>query len=228
MELNFKEFMLNELFDSSVEEIDWGNSSGQNWMGIFFVPTKGMNSQGALTLRQKQKVSGNPWVAPPGHTKFQVNIKIDFAPSRYLATHYDANSFDVNGLGKGHLLAQVNFKRHSGNGATFERPDQQQRNPDENLVFGTVRKAVEDVISRSGANVTGILFVSHQDADPESAGKRLKTYKLLAKTVGSRHGFVQVPALHDETNILLIKKEFIGHIGSQKWPNALTSGPVIV
>ena len=73
------------------------------------------------------------------------------------------------------------------------------------MVFGTVRKAVEDVIA--------------QDADPESAGKRLRTYKLLAKTVGSRHGFVQVPSLHDETNLLLIKKEFIGHKGSQKWPN---------
>jgi len=146
-------------------------------MGIFFVPTKGMNPQGALDLRQKQKTS------------------------------------------KGHLLAHVNFKRSSSSGATFERPDKNQRNPDENLVFGTVRKAVEDVIARSGANVTGILFVSHQDADSESAGKRLRTYKLLARTVGSRHGFVQVPSLHDETNLLLIKKEFIGHKGSQKWPN---------
>ena len=188
-------------------------------MGIFFVPTKGMNPQGALDLRQKQKTSKSPWVAPPGHTKFQVNINIAFAPSRILKQHYDANLFDVNGVGKGHLLAHVNFKRSSSSGATFERPDKNQRNPDENLVFGTVRKAVEDVIARSGANVTGILFVSHQDADSESAGKRLRTYKLLARTVGSRHGFVQVPSLHDETNLLLIKKEFIGHKGSQKWPN---------
>lgn len=217
---NFKEFMLNELFDSSIEDIDWGRSSGKSWMGIFFVPNKGMNPQGALALRQKQKQSKNPWAAPPGHTKFQVNITIDFAPSRYLQTHYDANQFDAGGPGgKGHLLAQVNFKRATATGGlTFERPEQGQINPDENLVFGTVRKALEHVLSVSGANVTGILFVSHQDADDESAAKRLRTYKLIARTLGPRYGFAQVPSLHDQTNILLIKKEFFGHIGSQKWP----------
>lgn len=31
---------------------------------------------------------------------------------------------------------------------------------------------------------------------------------LIAKTVAPRYGFVQVPALHDQTNILLIKKEY--------------------
>jgi hypothetical protein len=181
------------------------------------------NPQGALNLRQKQKASKNPWAAPPGHTKFQVNITIDFAPVRYLQAHYDASQFDAGGsAGKGHLLAQVNFKRASETGLTFERPEQGQINPDENLVFGTVRKAVEQVLSTSGANVTGVLFVSHQDKDDVSAAKRLRTYKLIAKTVAPRFGFVQVPALHDETNILLIKKEYVGitnqHTPSAKWP----------
>lgn len=220
MELNFKEFMLNELFNSSIEEIDWGKSSGKNWMGIFFVPNKGMNPQGGLDLRQKQKTSKNPWGTPPGHTKFQINIGIDFAPTRYLQSHFDASKFDARGYGSGHLLAQVNFKRATETGQlTFERPEQGKINPDENLVFGTVRKGVEQVISNSGAKVTGILFVAHQDLDEESAAKRLRTYKLMAKTIGPKYGFVQVPSLQDETNILLIKKEFVGHIGSQKWPN---------
>jgi len=224
MILNFKEFFLNELFDSSIEDIDWGKSSGKSWMGIFYVPNKGMNPEGAISLRQKQKTSKNPWAAPPGHTKFQVNISIDFAPTRYLAANYDVNQFNAGGPGgKGHLLAQVNFKRASETGGlTFERPEQGQINPDENLVFGTVRKAVEQVLSTSGANVTGVLFVSHQDVkSDDSASKRLRTYKLIARTIGPKHGFVQVPSLYDETNILLIKKEYAGinqHIPSRKWP----------
>lgn len=220
MELSFRDFVLNELFDSSVE-IDWGKSSGRSWSGIFFVPVKGMNPEGAAQLRQRQKQSQRPWDAPPGHIKYSVNITIDFAPTRYLIQNFDPKEFNTFGTGKGHLLAQVNFKRHTTKGATFERPGEGERGGDENLVFGTVRKGIEDVLTQSGAKITGIHFVSHSDQDAESASKRLRLYKTIGKVLAPRYGFVQVPskAMND---ILLIKKEYVR--GKDQAPFAIPIG----
>jgi hypothetical protein len=212
MELNFKDFLLAELFDSSIEYIDWGRSSGNKWQGIFFVPVKGMNPAGAKALREKQRNSDRPYATPPGHVKYMVNIDIGFAPVAWLARRFDGDEFfTVGSAGGGHLLAQVWFKRQTADGSmTFERPGDNDRETDQNLVFGTVKKALEDVMQQSKANITGILFVSHTDADPEDAAKRLKVYKLIARVVAPKWGFIPIqPIADNEKDLLLIKKEFV-------------------
>ena len=222
--------MLNELFDTSIEHIDWGNSSGSNWTGIFFVPVVGMNQAGAQALREKQRNSAQPWATPPGHIKYLLNVKVYFAAPKMLLYYYDLSSFN---FGKGILIADVSFKRfvQTGQGnqgyMTYERPQMGERMANDRLVFGTVIKGIQDIMER-GANITGVRFVSHQDyAGEENAAKRLSVYKRLASVIAPRYGFVQVPHLREEADILLVKKEFQQQQQQQKVPVAKFASPTL-
>lgn len=212
MELHFRDFLISELFDTAIEYIDWGQSSGKKWQGIFFVPVKGMNPAGAKALREKQRQGPNPYAAPPGHIKYLVNIDIGFASVAWLSKRFNAGEFFTGGPGgQGHLLAQVWFKRQGKQGLTFERPGEGEQEADQNLVFGTVKKALEEVMAKTRANITGILFVSHTDSDQEDAAKRLRVYKLISRVVAPKWGFMPVDptAADNEKDLLLIKKEFM-------------------
>lgn len=198
----FKQFF--EVFDSSVE-IDWGKSSGNRWLGFFWVPVK----QQGFKVYQGDDI---PHAVPVIKYKIEADIsKLNRGSSLWFLIRNSPNAQSLMNSAK--TLMQITFARWSDvhQKWTFETPGPGEDKAEDNTVWGTVIKGMKDAMSRaSGIDV--IAYSSYVDQDVGKAQQRAMLYRTMANIIGPKNGFYPINSNQpdgESQSLIMARKELL-------------------
>jgi hypothetical protein len=181
--IGFKQFF--EIFDSNVE-IDWGQSSGNVWLGFFWVPVK----QSGLKVYQ----GDDDTVQATQVIKYKIEAdisKLNRGSSLWYMISPSPNAQNLMNNAK--TLMQISFARWSDvrKQWTFETPGPGEDKAEDNTVWGTVIKGIKEVIERaSGIDI--IIYSAYADKSADIAQQRAILYRTMANVIGPKNGFYPI------------------------------------
>lgn len=197
----FKQFF--EMFDSSVD-IDWGKSSGNRWLGFFWVPVK---QQGFKVYQGNDDIQHAVSVI-----KYKIEADISTLNRVSSIWHMIKDSPNAQSLmNSAKTLMQITFARWSDihQKWTFETPGPGEDKAEDNTVWGTIIKGIKEVMGKaSGIDI--VAYSAYEDKDAGKARQRAMLYRTMANIIGPKNGFYPIN-VHEssEGSLIMARKELL-------------------